>query len=79
MASCSSLVSGWTLMKFSLLNLIRKVWTLVSGMGYMDWGIVLVGDGGGLWIAHWGGRWRVTRKWSELRCNCMLVRHTLVH
>jgi hypothetical protein len=48
MASCSSLVSGWTLMKFSLLNLIRKVWTLVSGMGYMDWGIVLVGDGGGL-------------------------------
>lgn len=78
-ASCSSLVNGWMFMKFSSLNLIRKVWTLVSGMGHMNGGIVLVGDVGGLGIANWGGRWRVTRKCSKLRCNCMLEWHTLVH
>ena len=33
MVSCSSLVSYWMLMKFNSLNLVRKVWMLVSYMG----------------------------------------------
>ena len=64
------------LMKFTSLNLVRKAWILVSGMGYMTWMVVLIGDVGDLRRANWGGRWRVTRKWSELRCNCVLVWHT---
>ena len=30
-------------MKFSSLNLVRKTWILFSGVGYMNWGFVLVG------------------------------------
>lgn len=58
-ASCSSLVSFWMLMKFSSLNLTRKTWILVSRMGYMDWGVVLVGDVGGLGTVNWGGGGRL--------------------
>ena len=42
-------------MKFSSLNFIRKTWILVSGMGYMDWEAVLVGDVGGFGTMNWGG------------------------
>lgn len=47
------------LKKFNSLNLVRKTWIFVSGMGYVNWRVVLVGNVGGLWIANWVGRWRV--------------------
>ena len=40
------------LMNFNSLNLVREAWILVSNMGYMNWGIVLVGDARGLWTAN---------------------------
>ena len=58
-ASCSSLVSCWMLTRFNSLNLTRTTWILVFGMGYMDWGVVLVGDVGGLGTVNWGGGGRL--------------------
>ena len=37
---------------------------------------MLVGDARGMRTANWGGRWKVIRKRSGLRCDCVLVRHT---
>lgn len=36
-------------------------------------GVVLVGNARGLRTTNWGGKWRVTGKWSTLRYNCVLV------
>ena len=67
MTSCSSLISYWILIKFSSLNLIRKSWVLVSGMGYMNWGIVLVSDVGGLQIADCKLGWEAEGFWEVVR------------
>ena len=47
------------LIKFNSFNLVKKAWIVVSDMGYMNWGVVLVGDARGLRIANYSGRWRV--------------------